>query len=348
MKTQTMTRCISHGVMMLAFFLVPAITKAGPVERFLESADAMKGLPADARDMMRESWAKCADCDGGEFLMQALTLLSTEFRAGMEAYDADNFEDAAKRMSDLRADANPFLSINAAAMEIKALVNLERLSEAGERIEQLRTDRGTSIDEHTFLAAELEFLRAYCLVADQQFDEAANALEVFLRDRADAPQRLTLAAQQMLAELEDRLPGRMGEVVDLMQFSQRRLREGDSGGKVQERQQRIVELLDRMVEEEEEKENSCKKNSSSSGEGGGKDGQQQGQSPQSPMQQSMLPGGSAADQMLREGRRANPGEMWGAMPPAERERVLQALRESFPSRYRQLVEQYYEELAKKP
>ena len=28
--------------------------------------------------------------------------------------------------------------------------------------------------------------------------------------------------------------------------------------------------------------------------------------------------------------------------------VLQALRDSFPSRYRQLVEQYYEELAKKP
>jgi hypothetical protein len=36
------------------------------------------------------------------------------------------------------------------------------------------------------------------------------------------------------------------------------------------------------------------------------------------------------------------------MPPAERERVLQALRGTFPTRYRQLVEQYYEELSKKP
>jgi hypothetical protein len=36
------------------------------------------------------------------------------------------------------------------------------------------------------------------------------------------------------------------------------------------------------------------------------------------------------------------------MPPADRERILQALRESFPNRYRQLVEQYYEQLAKKP
>ena len=63
----------------------------------------------------------------------------------------------------------------------------------------------------------------------------------------------------------------------------------------------------------------------------------------------MLPGGRFNEEgSMRAARRANPGEMWGSMPPAERERILQALRESFPSRYRQLVEQYYEELAKKP
>lgn len=347
MNFRTTSRRMSHSAFFFAFFALAPLGHAGPVERLLEDTQAAKGLPADARAMMRESWAKCADCDGGEFLLQALTLMSPDFRSGMEAYDADQFEDAVARMGELRGDDNPFVAINASVMEIKALVHLERLAEAGERIEQLRTDRGGAIDEHSFLGAELEFLRAYCLLSDQQFDEAGAALEAFLQDRPDAPQRLSLAAQQMLAELENRLPGRMGEVVDLMQFSSRRLRDGDSGDKLQGRQQRIVELLDRMVEEEEKKEQSCK-NKSGSGEGGGQGSPQQGQAPQSPMQQSTLPGGGSADQMLREGRRANPGEMWGAMPPAERERVLQALRESFPSRYRQLVEQYYEELAKKP
>ncbi len=66
------------------------------------------------------------------------------------------------------------------------------------------------------------------------------------------------------------------------------------------------------------------------------------------MQQSQLPGGSAREGPLRAGRRANPGEAWGDMPAAKRQRILQALRDSFPSRYRRLVEQYYEELAKKP
>ena len=70
--------------------------------------------------------------------------------------------------------------------------------------------------------------------------------------------------------------------------------------------------------------------------------------PATPMSQSQLPGGSPQDDSSRPGRRANPGDTWGAMPPAERERILQALRESFPARYRRLVEQYYEQLAKQP
>ena len=38
--------------------------------------------------------------------------------------------------------------------------------------------------------------------------------------------------------------------------------------------------------------------------------------------------------------------MWGRMPPKERERILQSMQEQFPNRYRELLEQYYEHLAK--
>jgi len=98
-----------------------------------------------------------------------------------------------------------------------------------------------------------------------------------------------------------------------------------------------------LIEEAEQNEKNSNSSSSSGGSGG-----QGAQTPSNPMQQSQLPGGRAGEGALRERRRANPGEMWGAMPPGERERILQALRDNFPSRYRRLVEQYYEELAKKP
>ncbi len=319
-----------------------AIAAEGPVDRFLSGLDSMPSTAIEARQMIREKWSQCEGCDPSEFLTQALAVTSPKFREGLDAYDADEYERCAKLMGDLRSDADPFVSVHAAVYEIKSMVALEQLVEAGQRIRELAD--GGKVTAYSYFAAELEFLTGFCLLADLQYDAAASSLINFVTKYPDASPRLMIAAKQMLLELNNREPGKMGEVADLMDYSGRRLKTADGGEVVQTRQQRIIELLEQLIKEEEEKEkNAC--NNPGSGSGGKSSG---GQSPSTPMQQSQLPGGSPQAESLRAARRANPGDMWGAMPPGERERILQALRESFPSRYRQLVEQYYEELAKKP
>lgn len=315
-----------------------------PADRFVAALDANAAIPAEARAFIKETWAKCVDCDGAEFLVQGLSVLSPRFREGLDAYDRDDFVATANIMGALRADGDPFVAHHGAVYEIKALVALERMTDALERITALRADGGAALEQHTYQGSEIAFLYGFCLLQDLQYEAAAKALMSFLVERSDAPQRLVLSAQQMLAELEHRQAGRIGEVVDLMQFAGRRLQDGDTGDRLQGRQQRIIDLLDRLIKEAEEQEQSSSQSSSNSGGGGGSQNRQ----PQTPMQESRLPQGAPSGESLEAGRRANPGEMWGAMPPGERERILQALRESFPSRYRRLVEQYYEELAKKP
>lgn len=329
---------------------VCAGTVAGqsPVDRFIAGLDANPAIPADAVKLIRETWAKCQDCDGDEFLTQGLALLSPKFRDGLDAYDAGRNEQCADIMGALRQDPNAFVAVHAAAYEIKALVAMDRLLEAGERIEHLLGDKPEGLSHvgtYSYLAPEIAFLHGYCLLTDLQYVDAAHALAEFLRVYPDASQRLVVSAEQMLAELGNRQPGRIGEVADLMDYAGRRLTQRDSGPKVRERQQRIIDILDRLIEDAEEMENSSSSSSSNSGGGGGQRG---GQQPQNPMQDSILPGGRPQEGPLQSGRRANPGEVWGSMPPAERERILQALRDNFPSRYRRLVEQYYEQLAKKP
>jgi hypothetical protein len=130
-----------------------------------------------------------------------------------------------------------------------------------------------------------------------------------------------------------------------MTFAGRRLTHRDTSEVVQIRQARVIEILDKLIEEAEEQESQNSSSSSSDSQGGQPRSQQ---TPSNPMQESMLPEGEAEDGALRDARRANPGEMWGSMPAAQRERILQALRDSFPQRYRQLVEQYYEQLGKNP
>ena len=313
-----------------------------PVDHFLRQIEQNATLPADARELIKRQWADCDDCDAEEFLTQALAVISPKFRDGLDAYDADQYTQSAAIMHELIADADPFVAVHAAVYEIKALVALERMLEAGARLADLSASPH-KVDTYSYFQPEVDFLRAYSMLADLRYEEAESALKRFLLDHADASARLTIAARQMLMELANREPEKLGDVVDLMDFSGKRLKSEDAGEPVRTRQQRILELLDKLIKDEEEKE----KQSSSSSSGGSGSGTPNN-SPSNPMQQSQLPGGAPEAGQLRAARRASPGEAWGAMPPAERERVLQALRGTFPTRYRQLVEQYYEELSKKP
>jgi hypothetical protein len=183
-------------------------------------------------------------------------------------------------------------------------------------------------------------MHAGCLLAELRYEGAHAALGRFLKDHQDGDPRLLAEAEKILAELASRRPGGLGEIADLMGHCGRRLGRGDSGGEVQGRQQRIVELLDRLIEASEKQE-------SNAADLNGR-GDSRSQASQSPMQQSQLPGASPEGAPGGLDRSVNPGEAWGRMPPEQRERILQALDDRFPARYRRLVEQYYEQLAKKP
>ena len=324
-------------------FAFPTISRASdaPVDRFLATIDQNQSLPADARDLIKRQWADCKDCDPEEFLTQALAVASTKFRDGLDAYEADEYERAANIMRELAGEADPFVAVHAAVYEVKSLVALDRLIEAGRALTAIQGGKNRVAD-YSYFQPEVDFLFGYSLLADLRYEEAELALKRFLVEHGDASPRLTIAARQMAMELANRTPEKLGDVVDLMDFSGKRLKSVDAGDTVRERQQRIIDLLDKLIKEEEEKE----KQSSQSGGGSGSG--TPNQSPSNPMQQSQLPGGAPEAGQLRAARRASPGEAWGNMPPAERERVLQALRGTFPTRYRQLVEQYYEELSKKP
>lgn len=332
-----------------------------PAERFVAGLDQASSIPGEARDLIRASWAGCRDCDGSEFLTQGLAVLSPHFRQGLDAYDAEEYGHCATLMRDLPwqnqlagSSLNGFLATHAAVYEIKALVALDRLADAHQRIETVLFGSGLAsapmidIETYSYFSPEVAFLRGFCLLADLQYEQAHIALDEFVTTYPEASQRLVIAAKQMLMELQNRQLEGLGDVVDLMNYSGRQLSHADSGDLLRERQDRIVELLNGLIEEAEQQEKSS--SSSSSSGGGGSGGQQQsgGAKPSGPLEDSILPGGRGQTGKLGARRRANPGDMWGAMPAAKREQILQALRDNFPRRYRKLVEQYYEELAKKP
>lgn len=313
------------------------------LEAFLKHLEQSDSFAAEAKQFVSKEWKRRRDQDDAEsFLAEALAVLSPRFRTGLDSYDDDDYAAAFRTMDALSSDQDPYLSANANVFAVKSLVEQDRLEEALERLEAFLADP-TAVDLYTFYAAEMAYVRGYTQLQALRYDAASASLGQMLERYPDAPRRLVVTARQMLAELARREPRRLGDVADLMGFAGRRLGLSDTGQGVQGRQARAVELLDKLIEEAEANEQQGGGASSSSG--GSPGGQQ---SPQSPMQESQLPSGGGSGMQLREKREARPGEAWGTMPPAEREKILQTLRDSFPSRYRQLVEQYFQELAKQP
>ena len=146
--------------------------------------------------------------------------------------------------------------------------------------------------------------------------------------------------------------GSLTEVHAAMKQAQQRLEAGDSGSETQEQQAAAVAMLAALIEAAKTRESS----SPSSGSGGGKS-QQQGQNNQSSSQSQSqgTPGASAGagsqqtnNSAAARIERSAPQSLWSKQRDKERDPVYSAIKERFPARYQQLLEQYYKSFQEGP
>jgi hypothetical protein len=180
----------------------------------------------------------------------------------------------------------------------------------------------------------------YRMAAHQQLvqpDEARAALVQLLEQKDNLPQRYVQVAQLVerdLAGLEDES---LDHIARRMNDIKRRLAYGRAGEKVQGIEKGVVESLDKTIDKIQKQ-------------------QQQSQQQQSPSGGSAQP--SRPMQDSRPAELKAPGRVdqrdighqagWGDLPPKEREKALQQVGRDFPAYYRDLIEQYFRELASEP
>ncbi|MFN0134801.1 MAG: hypothetical protein ACKVS9_01645 [Phycisphaerae bacterium] len=313
---------------------------------FLKHLAALTGDQAVAVATVRDGYdANYKKSAPDAFIPDALAVLFPDFRAAIEAYDSGNLADAGKRFDALRQSADPFVAASATYFHARALTEQSRFEEAAALLATALAD--AAIERRTPYGPHLWLLRGYCEARVLNFDESSKSL-LTLRDRyADAPEAVQIGARQLLLELERRQKESLGEVAGLMDYVGDRLTAADAGTKTRERQDEIIKLLDKLIEEQEKQEQQGGGGGSAKAGGNPGDGKQGGQKgqPNRPRDESKVDEGQGDIGDLHAAPKAQPGEMWGQLPPAEREKILQSIRERFPSRYRQLVEQYYRSLA---
>jgi len=276
----------------------------------------------------------------GSFVPDALAVLYPAYGAALRALDEDRLEDVVRLLAPLREHQDAFLAANATYFHARALVALGRFEQALLALATLETQPQMYV-AHTPYAPHLWLLRGFCEARDLRFEQALRTLQAAERRFPDAPEAVRVGIRQLLLEIQRREQGTLGEVATVMDHVADRLHVGDAGAPVRERQQQVVAMLDRLIEQQQQQEQQR-------GAGGrqARAGQPPPQqSPQAPRQESSAPEGAGSVGELHAVPPADPGASWGRLPPAERDRILQSIRERFPSRYRQLVEQYYRALA---
>ncbi len=321
------------------------------IDRFVAHVQGAEEFDASAKKAVESAWRDHRNDEHVEdFLPAAIAIVTEPFKTGLTALERDDYDQADAALRTLADHKDPYVALHAQVLLARSLVQQDRLEAAQERLSPLAAKEHELIDK-TFAEAEVDFLLGFCQLANLHYDEAYVTLDAFMQQHPDAPERFRLPAQQMLQELAVRQPEGLGEVSDLMTYASRGLSNRQPGPPVQIKQTRAVELLTKLIEEAEQREqqqsqcqgSKCKKCGGKGCKGGTPKGNQQ---PGSPAQESQLPPGEGRIGELRRAADVRPGEQWGKMPPEERQKILQSLRKSFPSQYRQLVEQYYKQLAK--
>ncbi len=320
------------------------------VEQWIERLGASASIDSTAREAIAQMWSKRQPGDDPRAMMRsALAILSPAYGKAMDALDAGRSAEAIETIQPALASPEFPLATHAAMALARALVEEDRLEPGLKALEQIDATRERVLTD-TLVGPEMLFLLGYCRLANLQYDQAIQTLQAFERFYPEAPDQYRLPVRQMLQELAARQPEGLGDVSDLMAYAQRQLKHVRTGEPVQTRQRRAVELLDKLVDDAEQREQQAQQQQAQSGGAGGsqqKGGRAQGhRAAQRGADRSVLPGGESRIGELHRSARARPGEEWGKMRPEDRERILQAVRQNFPSRYRQLVEQYYKQLAK--
>ena len=319
---------------------------AAAVDRNAAFRDHLKTYAAEhplAVARIQESWQAHYQTADSAFIPDSLAVLFKPYAAALTAFERRDYETALTGFESLAGESDPYLSTNARYFQLRTLVALQRYEAAEDAITKL-LDAQPQLGELTPYAPHLRMLLAHCQARDLRPASALATLETLLTESDALPEAVLVSARQLMLELQRQGDAPLEQVERLMQYVATRLEAIDTSQRTRDRQQEIIDLLDKMIEEQEQQEQQQ--------QSGGGSSQQQSQAPTPQPQQSQQHAQRSDERSgqgdigdLHDSPTAKPGEAWGELPPAERERILQDLRERYPTRYRQLVEQYYRALA---
>ncbi len=187
--------------------------------------------------------------------------------------------------------------------------------------------------------ASLFFYRAVCQQRLLQHREALDSLSLLQNSTVGAPDRFRAVAAIMSQEISEQEAAGLPEIARVMSDVQRRLDLGRSGEKVQQQEDQVIALLDKLLEEMEKQKQQQQEGSGGSG-GGSPDSQ-----PQQGAADSSIKG--SAGEGTANSRELSESGSWGMADKQAEVKAREMIRQKFPANYLDAISQYTKKIAER-
>ncbi len=317
------------------------------VDNFLVHVDQLDSIDAATRDeiksMVREMTAD--EYSQIEAITSGLARIYPEYDKAILASQSDDAEQARKALGafgPFLESEDPFLAADSSFFLARILMNLQRHEEAIPILERLSGDLG----RYTMHAGAALYFAGVAQANLLENQRAIQSFSGFLDQYPDAPERLRVAAWRQLQTIKAIQEGSLEDVMQRMDYSHRRLQIENTDDATQGQQKNIVTMLQTMIQEEEKKE--C---SNCSGKGNTEkqeESQQQGEKDNKSDKEGKSNQGGSSNNPNGTVKRTfddGPASPWSRLRERSRDAANNAIKQKLPSRYRNVVEKYYETIS---
>jgi hypothetical protein len=278
-------------------------------------------------------WSAEALTDGRYDLLEraVATMALVEPRAGqvLEQSRGDASPGLANQLKWLdQDDIAPIVKDNLRLLFGRSLAQKLYFDEAVRQLDGLKTD--AVVDP-----ASLLFYRAVGHHRLVQKKQGLEAIDKLLENRDEIPRRFAVLGRLMRADLSQVKEGSLDEISREMKDVERRLDFGRANKRVRDIEDDIIKKLDKLIEEEEKKQAAAAAAAAAAG----------GSQSSRPAPDSMPLGGKGPGKVTK--KRIGSSAGWGELPPKQREEAMQGIGRDFPPHYREKIEEYFRNIAKR-
>lgn len=316
------------------------------LEAFSNHVESLKDVDSKVKQEVAATIADYGVDAASDAITESLILLHQGYGEAVEKSDTEDTAVSQQALGAFVESSDKFLAADASFYLARALMNNEQFEAA----KPLLAKVGKELAEYNVHVGNAQFYAGVAQAGLLEYEDAIKTLKDFLQFYPDAPERLRVAAWRRVQQLGEIEAGKMADVYQRMDYSRRKLSQIEPGEQTQDEQEKIVNMLAKLIKEQEKKEasSSSSKNDNTQQQKQQKPEQQQQQQSQSQSKQqkgksqkggtSNNPNGKVVKKTYDNG----PASPWSRLRDRSRDPANAALKDKLPPRHRDIVERYYE------